>query len=185
MDNTVGTAVSDPAQLEVRGGGRTWRATANRAWTVGRSSEVDIRLENPRISRVHAVLEPTPAGWVLINRSSNGMFVDGQRVERLTISQPVSVLLGSVTSGQILELHPVRTAAPGRPQSPTPIGEATTSVVELPVPPAKTAEIPVPPAKTTEIPDPATPRRQRSRSRQPRRRRSSDLRRHDYSRGSR
>ena len=163
MDNTVGTAVSDPAQLEVRGGGRTWRATANRAWTVGRSSEVDFRLENPRISRVHAVLEPTPAGWVLINRSSNGMFVEGQRVERLTISQPVSVLLGSVTSGQILELQPVRAAAPERPQSPTPIGEATTSVVQLPVPPAKTteipspgrtAEIPVPPERTTEIPVP-------------------------------
>ena len=54
----------------------------------------------------------------------------------------------------MLELQPVRTTAPGRPQSPTPIGEATTSVVELPVPPARTAEIPVPPAKTTEIPIP-------------------------------
>src|ERR1700712_5942110 len=100
MDNTVGAAVTEPAQLEVRGGGRTWHTTANRIWTVGRSSEVDIRLENPRISRVHAILEPTAAGWVLVNRSSNGMFCEGQRVERLTISQPVSVLLGSVTSGQ-------------------------------------------------------------------------------------
>jgi ABC-type multidrug transport system ATPase subunit len=121
---------------------------------VGRSSEVDIRLENPRISRVHAILEPTAAGWVLINRSSNGMFCEGQRVERLTISQPVSVLLGSVTSGQILELQPVRTSAPDSPQSPTPIGEATTSVVALPVQQAKTTELPITPAKTTEMPVP-------------------------------
>ncbi|MDT7569771.1 MAG: transport system ATP-binding/permease protein, partial [Pseudonocardiales bacterium] len=154
MDDAVGTAVGEPAQLEVCGGGRTWRTTANRVWTVGRSSEVDIRLENPRISRVHAILEPTAAGWVLINRSSNGMFCEGQRVERLTISHPVSVLLGSVTSGQILELQPVRTAAPDSPQSPTPIGEATTSVVALPVQQAKTTELPITPAKTTEMPVP-------------------------------
>ncbi len=59
------------------------------------------------MSRHHAVLQPTPAGWVLVNRSSNGMFVNGQRVESLTISQPITVVLGSVSSGEALELCPI------------------------------------------------------------------------------
>ena len=85
MEDPIGKIVGGPGPLEVRGGGRTWRLTPDRHWSVGRSSGVDIRLENPRISRLHAVLEPTAAGWVLINRSSNGIFVDGRREERLTV----------------------------------------------------------------------------------------------------
>ncbi|WP_155771564.1 FHA domain-containing protein, partial [Mycobacterium asiaticum] len=110
----------------------------DRVWTLGRSSEVDIRLENPRISRVHAVLEPSPGGWVLVNRSSNGMFVAGQRVERLTISGPVGVVLGSVTSGELLEVQPLgnEPAAVGPPS----IGEVTTQVVQVPLPPAAPGE---------------------------------------------
>ncbi|MFQ2880042.1 FHA domain-containing protein, partial [Mycobacterium sp. MS3] len=60
--------------LVVRGGGGSWRVGAGRVWTVGRSGESDIQLDNPRISRVHAVLEATESGWVLSNRSSNGMY---------------------------------------------------------------------------------------------------------------
>ncbi|OBK21173.1 ABC transporter ATP-binding protein [Mycobacterium asiaticum] len=132
--------------LEVRGAGRSWRVSGDRVWTVGRSSEVDIQLDNPRISRVHAVLEPVGAGWALVNRSSNGMFVDGQRVERVVIDQrPVSVLLGSLTSGQALEVSP-RSGA----RESVSIGEATTTVSPLPaVPPIdamqKTAEMTLPP----------------------------------------
>ncbi|WP_231123143.1 FHA domain-containing protein [Mycobacterium asiaticum] len=134
MEDRTDTITTEVPRLEVRGGGRTWRVTPDRVWRLGRSSEVDIRLENPRISRVHAVLEPSPAGWVLVNRSSNGMFVAGRRVERLTITGPVGVVLGSVTSGELLEVQPLGNEPPvaGSPS----IGEATTQVVQVPLPPA-------------------------------------------------
>ncbi|MCV7123743.1 FHA domain-containing protein [Mycobacterium lacus] len=130
MDDTTDIATTTPPRLELRAAGRTWHAVPGRAWTIGRSNEVDIHLENPRVSRHHAVLEPTPAGWVLVNHSSNGIFVNGQRVERLTIRQPLTVLLGSASSGEMLQLHPaVRPGVAGPPRAnaaePPRIGETT------------------------------------------------------------
>ncbi|QNI08098.1 FHA domain-containing protein [Mycobacterium kubicae] len=120
---------TDPVRLELRADGRSWHPTANRAWTIGRSSQSDICLDNPRVSRNHAVLEPSPDGWTLVNRSSNGMFVDGQRVERLPIRGAVQVLLGSVSSGQLVELIPVGdSAAPG----PSPDGQVETTASRSP-----------------------------------------------------
>jgi ABC-type multidrug transport system ATPase subunit/pSer/pThr/pTyr-binding forkhead associated (FHA) protein len=122
--------VTTTPRLELRAGGRTWRATGGRSWSIGRAHEADIQLENPRVSRHHAVLQPTPAGWVLVNRSSNGMFVNGQRVESLTISRPITVVLGSASSGQALEVCPIaqQPSPPGtQPVAPPtrPIGETT------------------------------------------------------------
>ena len=102
-------------RLELRAAGRTWQATGGRPLTIGRATEADVHLDNPRVSRDHAVLQPTPGGWVLVNHSANGMFVNGQRVESLTIRQPVTVVLGSVTSGEMLQLYPVT-----QPPAPTP-----------------------------------------------------------------
>lgn len=107
MDEKTQIITTSPSRLEVRAGGRTWHATADRAWTIGRANEADVHLENPRVSRDQAVLEPTSAGWVLVNHSRNGMFVDGRRVDRLTIGQPITVSLGSISSGEILQLCPV------------------------------------------------------------------------------
>jgi ABC transport system ATP-binding/permease protein len=117
--------------LELRAGGRTWQATGGRSWSIGRAYEADIQLENPRVSRHHAVLQPTPAGWVLVNRSTNGMFVNGQRVESLTISQPITVVLGSVSSGQALEVCPI--AQQPRPPATQPVARPTRPVGETTV----------------------------------------------------
>jgi ABC transport system ATP-binding/permease protein len=106
MADTTEIVTTNPPPLELRAAGRTWHATAGRTWTIGRATDADVHLDNPRVSRDHALLEPTPAGWVLVNRSRNGMFVDGQRVERLTIRHPITVSLGSVSSGQMLQLYP-------------------------------------------------------------------------------
>lgn len=129
MDDRTELVTTIP-RLELRSGGRTWQATGGRSWNIGRAYESDIQLENPRVSRHHAVLQPTPAGWVLINRSRNGMFVNGRRVESLTISRPVTVVLGSASSGEPLEVYPIaQQPAPARTQTvatPTrPVGETT------------------------------------------------------------
>ncbi len=117
MDDRTDIVTSNPPRLELRAAGRTWQASGGRSWSIGRANEADIHLENPRVSRDHAVLQPTPAGWVLINHSSNGMFVDGQRVESLTISQPITVVLGSASSGEMLWVSPIgQQVSPPRPQ---------------------------------------------------------------------
>lgn len=112
MEEVTQTVGTNPPRLEVRAAGRTWQATAGRAYTIGRAPEADVCLENPRVSRDQAVLEPTPAGWVLVNHSRNGMFVNGQRVERLTVQQPVTVLLGSLNSGETMQLSPIAADPP-------------------------------------------------------------------------
>ncbi|MEC4762123.1 FHA domain-containing protein [Mycobacterium sherrisii] len=129
MDDRTELVTTIP-RLELRSGARAWQATGNRSWNIGRAYESDIQLENPRVSRHHAVLQPTPAGWVLVNRSRNGMFVNGRRVESLTIDRPVTVRLGSASSGAALEVYPIaQPPAPARTQTvapPTqPVGETT------------------------------------------------------------
>jgi ABC transport system ATP-binding/permease protein len=121
MDDTTDIVTTSAPRLELRAAGRTWEAVGGRSWTIGRANEADIHLDNPRVSRDHAVLEPTPAGWILVNHSTNGMFVNGQRVERLTIRQPITVVLGSVSSGEMLQVYPIaRQASPPMPPSVAP-----------------------------------------------------------------
>lgn len=49
---------------------------------IGRSITADIQLEDPMISRKHAVIERSgPSIRVLDDRSLNGVFVNGERVE--------------------------------------------------------------------------------------------------------
>jgi len=54
-----------------------------REWTrIGRSLAADVRFDDPTVSRRHALLVRAPDGVrVLDDRSLNGVFVNGQRVE--------------------------------------------------------------------------------------------------------
>jgi FHA domain-containing protein/uncharacterized protein DUF2510 len=98
--------------IVLRAGGQTWRATPDRPWTIGRAAESDVRLDDPRVSRHHATLESTPDGWVLVNHGGNGMFVDGRRVERLAVGDPVTVSLGAQSGGIIVQMQPEPAPAP-------------------------------------------------------------------------
>ena len=51
---------------------------------VGRGSEADIPIEEPRVSRRHAVFKVSDKGQVTIEdlRSSNGTFVNGDQVKK-------------------------------------------------------------------------------------------------------
>ena len=133
MDERTEIVTTNPPQLELRAGGRTWQANSGRSWTIGRANEADIHLENPRVSRDHAVLQPTPDGWVLVNHSNNGMYLNGQRVESLTIREPVTVMLGSVSSGQQLELYPAAAPpGPGAPDGAAPRPRIETTIARPP-----------------------------------------------------
>ncbi len=54
-----------------------------REWTrVGRSLAADVRFDDPTVSRRHALIVRQPDGVrVLDDRSLNGVFVNGERIE--------------------------------------------------------------------------------------------------------
>jgi pSer/pThr/pTyr-binding forkhead associated (FHA) protein len=68
----------------------------DRDWTrIGRSLAADIRLDDPTISRRHALLVRGPDGVrVLDDRSLNGVFVNGKRVEWQTLADGDEVVVG-------------------------------------------------------------------------------------------
>src|SRR5262249_6799472 len=59
-----------------------------REWTrIGRSLAADIRFDDPTVSRRHALIVRQPDGLrVLDDRSLNGVFVNGERVEWSTLA---------------------------------------------------------------------------------------------------
>jgi DNA-directed RNA polymerase subunit RPC12/RpoP len=65
-------------------------------WTrIGRSLAADIRFDDPTVSRRHALIVRGPDGVrVLDDRSLNGVFVNGERVEWRTLEDGDDVLVG-------------------------------------------------------------------------------------------
>ena len=65
-------------------------------WTrIGRSLAADIRFDDPTVSRRHALIVRQPDGVrVLDDRSLNGVFVNGERVEWSTLRDGDEILVG-------------------------------------------------------------------------------------------
>jgi pSer/pThr/pTyr-binding forkhead associated (FHA) protein len=71
-------------------------AALTREWTrIGRSLAADIRFDDPTVSRRHALIVRQPDGVrVLDDRSLNGVFVNGDRVEWRVLSDGDEVVVG-------------------------------------------------------------------------------------------
>jgi putative FmdB family regulatory protein len=67
-----------------------------REWTrVGRSLAADVRFDDPTVSRRHALIVRQPDGVrVLDDRSLNGVFVNGERVEWRVLSDGDEIVVG-------------------------------------------------------------------------------------------
>jgi hypothetical protein len=67
-----------------------------REWTrIGRSLAADVRFDDPTVSRRHALIVRQPDGLrVLDDRSLNGVFVNGERVEWSTLTDGDEVVVG-------------------------------------------------------------------------------------------
>ena len=70
--------------------------TLQREWTrIGRSLAADIRFDDPTVSRRHALIVRQPDGLrVLDDRSLNGVFVNGERVEWSTLADGDEIVIG-------------------------------------------------------------------------------------------
>jgi predicted RNA-binding Zn-ribbon protein involved in translation (DUF1610 family) len=91
-------SLSEPGQyLAYRTEGESRVAYAlQREWTrIGRSLAADIRFDDPTVSRRHALIVRQPDGLrVLDDRSLNGVFVNGERVEWSTLADGDEVVIG-------------------------------------------------------------------------------------------
>jgi hypothetical protein len=90
--------LDEPGQyLAYRASDRHMRAfTLEREWTrIGRSLAADIRFDDPTVSRRHALIVRQPDGLrVLDDRSLNGVFVNGERVEWSTLADGDEIVIG-------------------------------------------------------------------------------------------
>jgi hypothetical protein len=69
----------------------------NRA-VVGRSRDVDVQIEDPNVSRRHAkVVQQGSTWWVIDLGSTNGVEVDGRRVQRAKLEDGTSFVIGETT----------------------------------------------------------------------------------------
>jgi len=86
------------AHLElVEGGGRTRRFDLRSVVSLGRGSTNEIQIQTEEASRVHARIFPAGRSFVLEDlRSSNGTFVNGQRVARRILADGDRIRAGGV-----------------------------------------------------------------------------------------
>ena len=70
---------------------------AGDAVRIGRGLTAELRLDDSSVSRRHAILVPRPAGArILDDRSSNGTFVNGRRVQQADLHNGDVIVLGRV-----------------------------------------------------------------------------------------
>lgn len=90
--------LTDPGQYLVfrMPDGETVTFALRREWTrIGRSLAADVRFDDPTVSRRHALIVRQPDGLrVLDDRSLNGVFVNGERVEWSTLADADEIVIG-------------------------------------------------------------------------------------------
>jgi len=80
----VRKATTPPAQAPI-----TLSAVQQGTLSIGRQSSCNIFLDDPTVSRVHALLRPEGNGTALLeDRSSNGLFIDGKKAGRVSRIAP-------------------------------------------------------------------------------------------------
>jgi hypothetical protein len=78
-------------------GGRRRILDKNRA-VLGRSRDADVQIEDPNVSRRHAeVVQQGSTWWVIDVGSTNGVEVDGRRVQRAKLDDGTSFVIGETT----------------------------------------------------------------------------------------
>ena len=93
----VRTRLEEPGQyLLYADGERTHAMPIAREWTrIGRSLAADVRFDDPTVSRRHALIVRQADGVrVLDDRSLNGVFVNGERVEWRVLSDGDEIVVG-------------------------------------------------------------------------------------------
>ncbi|WP_097255458.1 FHA domain-containing protein [Streptomyces sp. Ag109_G2-15] len=102
-------------ELVLETNGRTWTLDPSRPYTLGRDPQGDIVFDDARVSWRHATVSFNGRSWVIEDHgSTNGTFVQGQRIGQTEIGPGSAVHLGNATDGPRLNLSGA--AATAQPQ---------------------------------------------------------------------
>ncbi|MEV6396321.1 FHA domain-containing protein [Streptomyces sp. NPDC051907] len=85
--------------------GRTWTLDPSRSYTLGRDPQGDLVIDDARVSWRHATVSWGGRSWVIEDHgSTNGTYVQGQRIHQMEIGPGSAVHLGNATDGPRLNL---------------------------------------------------------------------------------
>jgi membrane-bound lytic murein transglycosylase D len=112
--------------------GRSFRFA--QSFHIGRGGDCEVQIEDVHVSRKHAAVECDNGEWLIRDlRSSNGVFVNGERMETAPIEGPVTVRLGG-SDGPSLAIDVESVApVPDRGLQATLQGPAASGEAKLPV----------------------------------------------------
>jgi sigma-B regulation protein RsbU (phosphoserine phosphatase) len=104
--------------LTIRAGGHIWQVELKPNGTViGRSTSCDVVIDSRDVSRRHARLYQDPAGtWIVEDlNSSNGTFVNGERITSSAISLEDVIEIGPASLSFGMLRKPIKTSFKGAP----------------------------------------------------------------------
>ncbi|MFI7142702.1 FHA domain-containing protein [Streptomyces massasporeus] len=92
-------------ELVLESNGRTWTLDPSRTYTLGRDPQGDVVFDDARVSWRHATVSFNGRSWVIEDHgSTNGTFVQGQRIHQMELGPGSAVNLGNATDGPRLNL---------------------------------------------------------------------------------
>ncbi|MEV4683822.1 ABC transporter ATP-binding protein/permease [Streptomyces kurssanovii] len=92
--------------------GNTWTLDPSRSYTLGRDPQGDVVIDDARVSWRHATISWGGRSWVIEDHgSTNGTYVQGQRIHQMEIGPGTAVHLGNATDGPRLGLSGVGAVA--------------------------------------------------------------------------
>jgi ABC transport system ATP-binding/permease protein len=144
-------------QLHVKGAGVDLLLKPGSTYRIGRDPKADIVVSEPRVSWQHAIVRRDSGGWQLEDASStNGTFVDGQRVRQVSITGNCAIRLGHPADGPLLRCTVI--GAPERAdEAPVQIQAATALWQPAGAPVPVGAAVAAPPAGIGVSPSPGRP----------------------------
>ncbi|HEY7430055.1 MAG TPA: PrsW family glutamic-type intramembrane protease [Streptosporangiaceae bacterium] len=93
-------------ELEVTFEGRRYSFEPGKVVTIGRSSDSDVVVSDPTVSRQHIRLAWGQHGWIFETLGRSGTFAGGQPVGRLMVTGPMQLSLAS-PQGPVVGIEPV------------------------------------------------------------------------------
>ena len=140
-------------ELQVSCGGHRYSFEQDQVVRIGRSTDNDVVVSDPTVSRQHARLAFGPNGWMFEGLGRAGTFQRGSAVTRLLLREPVELALAS-PQGPVIRFEPPGPASPaaadpGEPIPAAPVdtdGAAAAGASQAgPVPAAAMPRSPAPP----------------------------------------
>jgi RsiW-degrading membrane proteinase PrsW (M82 family) len=131
-------------ELQVSCEGRRYSFEQDQVVRIGRSTDNDVVVSDPAVSRQHARLAFGPDGWMFEGLGRAGTFRHGSAVSRLLLREPVELALAS-PHGPVIRFEP--SAGPGEPVPAAPAGAGLGRAAGQagPFPTAAMPRSPVPP----------------------------------------